>query len=396
MANEIDNKKLIELSKKMKLLYVEDNDQTRIETLEVLNIFFDDIVVAVDGLDGYSKFKENEDINIIITDINMPNMDGITMCKKIRELDKDARILVFSAHNEAQYIIDSIEFDIEAYLLKPIVLKQFKQALYKAITILNLKKDNAEYKKNLEQKVQEQVKEIMEKDEILSRHAKLAAMGEMIDIIAHQWKQPLNVISMRADFLNELSSDTDSMPSSEIQECSSKVIGQVQYLVNTLDQFRSFFRPVKAIESIDINELFESLDILLKDDLIKNNIKLEKELEDALSFEANKNEIIHIFINLINNARDAFIQNEIENRNISVTAKQIDSDIILTVKDNAGGIPENILPNIFEANFTTKRAMGGTGIGLYMCKIIADKYKFCIDVEVEDESTTFTVNIKNN
>lgn len=397
MNNKID--KTMKLSKDIKLLYVEDDETARVEVLEILKMSFQNIIVAVDGVDALEKFrnnditKESKAFDLIITDIHMPRMDGLTMVNEIRKENQDISIVVFSAHEETSYLLKAIDLQIDGFLSKPISLKSYIKTIYKILKNINTKKELAQYKLSLEQKVKEQIEDLLKKDHIIQKHAKMAAMGEMIDIIAHQWKQPLNIISLRSDFLSELAMDGEPVTNEEIIECSKKVKTQIQHLTSTLDEFRGFFRPTEHIESVNLKELFDSLRILLKDDLIKYQIELNLQFSD-IKININKNEFKHIFINIINNARDAFVQNNIQNRIITIEAIENETNIIIKIKDNAGGIPQNIIQNIFEPNFTTKEDIGGTGIGLYMCKTIASKYHSTIEVEVFDGCTQFILDIK--
>ncbi|MEA1983944.1 MAG: response regulator, partial [Campylobacterota bacterium] len=108
----------------LKLLYVEDNEEARESMLVILKLFFADIVIAVDGNDGLKKFKSNN-IDLIITDINMPNLNGLEMAQKIKEFNQEVPILILSAHNESDYFLQGIQIGIEGYLLKPLEMEQF-------------------------------------------------------------------------------------------------------------------------------------------------------------------------------------------------------------------------------------------------------------------------------
>jgi len=127
---EID--KVIQYSQDLKLLYVEDNQDAREMTVMIFEEFFDDIVVAEDGEDGYEKFKEN-DIDLIITDINMPKLNGLDMCEKIRKIDKEVPIIVLSAHNEDNFFTDSINIGVNGYLLKPIDISQLSTLIFQIV-----------------------------------------------------------------------------------------------------------------------------------------------------------------------------------------------------------------------------------------------------------------------
>lgn len=154
---------VIEYTKKLKLLYVEDDSSARNATLMILEGFFEDIVIAVDGEDGFEKFQANS-IDIIITDINMPRLNGVEMLKKIRAINKDVSALIFSAYNESKYFMDSIKLEVQGYLLKPIDMKQFTLTLFKIVEKLILK---AEAEKNLN--LLNQYQELTDKSSIISK-----------------------------------------------------------------------------------------------------------------------------------------------------------------------------------------------------------------------------------
>lgn len=385
-------KKIIEYSKQLTLLYVEDSKESRESTLLVFKIFFDNIIVATDGQDGLEKFKNNANIDIVISDINMPIMNGLEMSKEIVKIDPSIPILISSAYNEVSYFMEAIKIGVEGYLLKPLELDQFVKSLGKAIETIRLKKENYEYETSLEQKVQQQVEELREKDKLLIQSAKMAEMGDMIDIIAHQWKQPLNSIFMQADLLSLSVKDGTNISSNDLIECSHLVQNRVEHLIHTLNEFRGFFRPAQFVETVDLKDLFDGLRFLMQDMLIANQIELITDFKN-IKFDANKNEFQHIFITLINNAKDSFVQNNIEDRKIIVQATESTTDIVITVKDNAGGIPDEIIDDIFKQNFTTKKDSGGTGIGLYICKTITQKYNVDIKVKSYDGNTLFTLTI---
>jgi diguanylate cyclase (GGDEF)-like protein len=160
----IDKKILDELAehtKELKLLYVEDDENARSSTLKILSRFFKDIFLASDGVEGYEIFKKGG-IDIVISDINMPNENGIDMCRKIREDESEIPLLLLSAYNDSEYFIDAIKIGIDCYLLKPIDIEQFLEATAKAVDRIVLKRELDDYKTHLEQKVQSQTQVIKE------------------------------------------------------------------------------------------------------------------------------------------------------------------------------------------------------------------------------------------
>ena len=152
---------MMQFSEKLHVLYVEDNKEAREGTLGLLHNIFKEITTAVNGRDGLEKFEDkNSSFDLIITDINMPKMNGIEMITKIREENKEIPILVLSAYNESGYFVETIKQGVEGYLLKPIDIKQLLEMLNKTVEKIYLKQELLEYQQELESKVQEQVSHI--------------------------------------------------------------------------------------------------------------------------------------------------------------------------------------------------------------------------------------------
>ncbi len=384
--------KLQEFSKGLKVLYVEDNDEARASTKDTLGEFFDNITVATDGIEGLEKFNKGH-FDLIISDINMPNMNGIDMVSKIREKDKDIAILIISAYSESGYFIETIRLGVEGYLLKPIELEQFISMLFKSIEKIKIKKEINEYQKNLELKIQNQLSKIQKQNSIIQNREKFAAMGEMIDTISHQFKQPLSIMKLRTQEIELL---IENKHEGNIKESIESINKQIDYSVNTIEEFRNFFRPNVKKENLKVQELFDSVLRLLKDEMIKNNINIIMEGDTSLSLYINPNEFKHVLLNLITNARDAFEKKNIKNKKIILSAKNRENHILICVKDNAGGVPEEIKEKIFEPNFTTKTADKGTGIGLHISRMILEKIDAEISMENTDLGAKFTVKIPNS
>ncbi len=155
-------KQLVKMGKTLKVLYVEDNEAVRTSTFGMLQRFFTEVTIGVDGEDGLSKFTEAGEkyYDLILTDINMPKMNGIEMIRGIRQIDKNVSILILSAHNETSFFTESIKLGIEGYLLKPIDLQQFMDVLISSVEKITLRQENEEYRKTLESKVAERTAEL--------------------------------------------------------------------------------------------------------------------------------------------------------------------------------------------------------------------------------------------
>ena len=228
------------------------------------------------------------------------------------------------------------------------------------------------------------------KDKLIYNQSKHAAMGEMIDAIAHQWQQPINVLRLRTEFLTVLRDDNENVDRKDVDEFQEKAYEQLDHMVNTLSEFRSFLRPNKATKNFSVSKSIKSVLLLLNDELIKNQIKPILAIENNFIINGIENEFKHVLINLINNAKDAFIEHNIEKREITIS---INTNII-EVKDNGGGIPANLIKRIFEPNFTTKKEGKGTGIGLYMTKQILDKIRAQISAKNTDDGVCFTISFE--
>ena len=153
---------IIKISKTLKLLYVEDDEETRVSTLEMLKNFFVDIYMAVDGEEALELFKKHS-FDLIISDINMPKLTGIEMLKEIRNIDSEIPVLIFSAHNEVKYFIETIKLGVDGYILKPLEFSQFILVLKKSLEKIKFKKEVKKQYENLENEVQERTKELEKK-----------------------------------------------------------------------------------------------------------------------------------------------------------------------------------------------------------------------------------------
>jgi len=369
----LDIEDTINYSQQLQVLYVEDNEDIRESTIVLLNIFFNRVITASNGIEGIEKFQQNS-IDLIITDINMPLMDGLEMAQELKKVSPDIPILIFSAYNDSNYFLEAIKIGVEGYLIKPIEIDQFQQSLSKTIHDIKIQREHKAYQENLEAK-------IIQKDKMLLEQSKHAAMGEMIDIIAHQWKQPLNSIVMHASMIeSSLGSMDKELLENEVQECYSNLNMQVDHLLSTLNEFRTFFRPNNKLEKVKLKSIIDSTLILLKDELISQQIRVNIACDTQLFLEVYPNDIKQLLINIITNAKEEMVNNNVASneREIIIRGFQNNDNIVLQIKNSGSVIDESIIEDIFSMNFTTKEQNGGTGIGLYMCSLICKKYNATI------------------
>lgn len=247
-------------------------------------------------------------------------------------------------------------------------------------------------KENLEERVQQEIKSRTEKEKMLEQQAKMAAMGEMMDAVAHQWKQPLNALSMLSDLLK--SDFRDGMvDQAYIDDMSDTVQQQIDHMVNTLSEFRTFFRPDKEAAPFGLKRCIQGVQFLVKDEFLKNGITIHLQSRDEIIVNGIENEFKHLILNIINNAKDAFVERECAQREIFIRFMKRSGHIIIEIEDNAGGIPEEVIDDIFKPNITTKGERQGTGIGLYMSTQIAQKLHGTLSVRNTDRGALFTLDI---
>ena len=222
--------------------------------------------------------------------------------------------------------------------------------------------------KHLKEEIKKEIKANRKKEQILFQQSKLAAMGEMIGAIAHQWRQPLNALSLNIQLLVDDYLD-NKIDKKYLENFESKQIEIIQFMSKTIDDFRNFFSQDKEKINFSLKESVEEVIKLIDKQLQDHNIKIEL-ISDTSEVRGYKNEFKQVILNLINNAKDAIVENHILNGKIEIIIK----NNTIFVRDNGGGIPEKIKERIFEPYFTTKDQGKGTGIGLYMSKIIIEEH----------------------
>ncbi len=211
-----------------------------------------------------------------------------------------------------------------------------------------------------------------EKDKTLMHQSKLAQMGEMISMIAHQWRQPLTAISSTAGDLS-LKLMLDNFEKEYFLEKLQKVDDLSQHLSHTIDDFRNFYKIDKQKESTIYSEVVEGAFTIIATSLEYKNIELISEFTCKKTIYVHSNELKQVILNLIKNAEDALVENKIENPYIKIRTFDEDGYSCCEISDNAGGIPQDIIEKIFDPYFSTKTQKDGTGLGLYMSKMIIEE-----------------------
>lgn len=252
------------------------------------------------------------------------------------------------------------------------------------------------FNKNLEQKVHDEVENSRLKDRMLFQQSKLAALGEMLGNISHQWRQPLNTISVVISKIY-LDSKTNKLTPQMLEDEIMKLRELIQHMSSTIDDFKDFFKPDK--EKV-VFALYKSIEesIRITDGGIANkDIVFHVDCPSEIVMNGFKKELSHVLLVLINNAKDAIIQREIEHGAITIKGYAQEHYIIIEVSDNGGGVSEEQLPHIFDPFFTTKEPTGGNGTGLYMSKqIIEQSMQGSINAANENGGLVVTIVLPRN
>ncbi len=233
--------------------------------------------------------------------------------------------------------------------------------------------------------------ELLEQEEMMIAQSRHVAMGEMIGMIAHQWRQPITVIAMGA---NNMLADIalEDVHIENFKHESQQILKQTEYLSKTIDDFRTFFRPNKEKDEIKVIDIFNEARQIMGKSLENHNIELtfvDNSNETLLTYSR---ELLQVVLNLLKNAKEALEARNTKDPYINVTIENLTESIVFTVCDNGGGIDKAILERIFEPYFSTKDDKTGTGLGLYMSKTIIEKHLHgTIRASNDEKGACFTI-----
>ncbi len=229
-------------------------------------------------------------------------------------------------------------------------------------------KELRELNENLEQKVKEEIQKNAEKQKLLFLQSRMASLGQMIANIAHQWRQPLTELNLTLFNIKKSTQQQDKKALNNYYEESLSIINTMS---KTIDDFSNFFNPNKPKERFCFKQAIEKALSITKKMLDKKGIDLSMDMEDIDGFGVS-NELSQVIINFLQNSAEAFNENQ-KKKKIFITSKKEKDTALIEFSDNAGGIAADIVEKVFEPYFTTKHQTHGTGLGLFMSKMIIEK-----------------------
>jgi C4-dicarboxylate-specific signal transduction histidine kinase len=246
---------------------------------------------------------------------------------------------------------------------------------------------------SLEFAVEEKIQELIKKDKILTIQSKQAVMGEMISMIAHQWRQPLSTITLQISNYQLEQLMRGSSKKRKIDITLEEISNTIIYLSNTIDDFQTYFRPDRVTNNISTREVIEKVLTLADARIKRNKIEIKTVCSSEQEIIIYLNEFVQVLLNILNNAIDALETTDDKMREIVIYGNLDDTNISISIQDNANGIKEENMKQLFDPYFSTK-GKNGTGLGLYMSQMIIQKqFGGSIDVKSSQNGTTFTVTI---
>jgi len=354
-----------------KILVVDDEEAVHTLTSIVLDDFsFDnkrtELINAFSAKEAKDVLKNTLDIGLILLDVVMETDEaGLELVKYIREELKNQEVRIIIRTGQAgiapeEQVIQ--QYDINDYKDKTELtnIKLFT-TIYSAIR---------SYRDIINQK--ETLNNLRKNERMLVEKSKMASMGEMLESIAHQWRQPLSVITTAASGM-KVQKEFDMLTDKLFYNTTDSIVNAATHLSETIDDFRDFFKKDKKREPFSLRHtLFRSTQLLSSK--FKNSQIDIIEYIDDIEIIGLFNEMVQVFMNILSNAKDALESIESEKKYIFINIYKEDDKNIITIKDNGGGIPEDIIDKVFDSHFTTKDEENGTGIGLYMSKQIIEEH----------------------
>jgi len=245
----------------------------------------------------------------------------------------------------------------------------------------------------LQEKIDKKVEEARQKDKLLIQQSRQAAMGEMIENIAHQWRQPLNQLSLIQNniFIDYMLDKLDEKNMERYQEQSEKLM---RYMTETIDDFRNFFQPDREKRSFDVCKAIRKTDALVASALHQHSIDVMIRCDVKTVAFGHENEFSQVILNILNNAKDVLVERRVKDPSVTIRIDKNSDHSLIEICDNGGGVDEAIVDRIFDPYFTTKFKSQGTGIGLYMSKmIIENSMDGKLGVYNKKEGACFTIRL---
>lgn len=366
------------------IVLIDDNAVSCRIVEEILKPIDYRIAIFQSGKEGIAYLQEH-DADLILLDVLMPVMDGLQTCKRIKQIaqHQETPVIFLTVKYDERTIHDAYSVGGVDYITKPF---HCLELLARMQTHLQLNEQKAALKahnETLQKLVDEEVKKSKKQDLMLMQRHKLIQMGEMAEMIAHQWKQPLNAISLYVAemMVEDQMHHFDALKAQDTTGFYGKSLGvfknierQVEYLKDTVQTFNTFYQPQMESRYFFIEEALNVMQQLLAASLDNYGIALKLQLVQNVALQGNENSLVQVLMTLVNNAKDALKSSQITQPQISVSVSEvINQKIEMIVEDNGNGIDPSIEETLFDEFVTTKGTQEGSGLGLYIAKMIIEE-----------------------
>jgi C4-dicarboxylate-specific signal transduction histidine kinase len=376
---------------KIPVLIVDDRPENLSSLEALLGDMELELVKAQSGNEALRHILYN-DFALVLLDVQMPEMDGFETATLMRENPKTRHlpiIFVTAGMKEEYHQFRGYEAGAVDYLMKPIephILRSkvrvfcdlYAQRQEMKRMKEELEQQNEKLRQTYEQLQQETaerlraVDELRQKDQIMIQQSRIAAMGEMLNNIAHQWRQPLNVLGLKIQEIGFFY-DYGELSKDFLDTSIGKAMEVLRHLSQTIDDFRDFSSPDKEKTVFDVEQVVGKTLSLVAESFAQRGIAIDVSISESPRVNGYPNEYRQVLLNILMNSKDAFAEQAQQEPRVAIRSWSEHGKTVLTITDNAGGIPDEHLNKIFDAYYTTKDLGKGTGIGLFMAKNIIEK-----------------------
>ncbi len=331
------------------------------------------VLTASNAFDGLSVIQK-EKIDLVILDLEMPGMNGEQMLERLRTDEKTLQlpVIILSGTENMDMVARVLKGGADNFIKKPFLIEELVLKSRVTLRLSKALKELREYGTEMEGLVKRELDKRQEQERLLARQSRMATMGELIGNIAHQWRQPLNALSLVLSKVS-LKMDAGKLDKSELDTSMQAAFGLIDKMSSTIDDFRNYFIPEKQKTVFSMLDSVENALKLIGPTLEASNIKIDRNRGAGATVLGYPNEFSQVLMVILGNAKDAITANKKEGGRIKIWCEPNESTVKLFINDNGGGIPDSVLAKIFDPYFTTKGPEQGTGIGLYMSRQIIEE-----------------------
>ncbi len=328
-----------------------------------------DVLTALGGSEAIARFEEKE-IDLVLTDVRMPGIDGIQILKTIKQLSPNCEVLLMSGYTDTHVLLNALNEGAFAFVTKPLIRDVLINRINHAIAVIQARE-------NKDEVLQELKSDLLMQSKFANR---LSALAAMAGGIAHELHQPLSGISIYSGTIKRMMEKNNAINGDYLKETMIKIDKQIERATGVIEHIREFSSGKVNQETermnleVAVKRSMELFNIQLK----THDIDLDIDIQKDLYINADRNIFEQVIINLISNAKDSLLEGSPESKNrqksIHIRGYLDDSWIKIDIKDTGSGIPKEMIDTMFEPFSTSKQALGGSGLGLFICRRVLEDY----------------------